>query len=142
MKAKVRNQVDVGINGNYLSHPSNSVNSSVLAIGFIDAVVISRRCATHDPNASKLPYHPACLGFASNYSFPYLMSSFVFILLFLFAPKPPFFTSNGERHKLILLYQILLHMQGIIDYVEFFSYFIWYFFGEHLGCNLIILVLC
>jgi hypothetical protein len=41
---------DVGVNGNYLSHPSNSVISSGVAIRFTDTVVIiSRNRATDNP---------------------------------------------------------------------------------------------
>ena len=40
---------DVGVNANYLSHPSNSVISSGLAIRFTDAVIICRNRATDAP---------------------------------------------------------------------------------------------
>jgi hypothetical protein len=40
---------DVGVNANYLSHTSNSVISSSLAIRFTDDVVIPRNRATDAP---------------------------------------------------------------------------------------------
>ena len=46
---EMANLGDVGVNANYLSHPSNSVISSGLAIRFTDAVVISKNRATDAP---------------------------------------------------------------------------------------------
>jgi hypothetical protein len=44
-----KDEGDVGVNANYLSHPSNSVISSGLAVRFTDAVVISGNRATDTP---------------------------------------------------------------------------------------------
>ena len=72
---------DVGVNANYLSHPSNSVISSGLAIRFTDDVVISRNRATDAPVHPNFPYRLACPSMAPIYSFPYPMSSFMSLFI-------------------------------------------------------------
>jgi integrase len=81
---------EVGVNANYLSHPSNCFISSGLVIQFIDAVVISRNRA---PYASVSPnFRPVLLVFRWPQITPFLTPSQVLCLfLFLFAPTSPKF---------------------------------------------------
>ena len=66
-----------GVNGNYLSHPSNSVISSGLAIGFTDTVVIISRNRHRRPRASQLLYRLVCLGMAPNLHLPLPLSRLI-----------------------------------------------------------------
>ena len=87
----IRQRGDVGVNGNYLSHPSNSVISSGLAIRFTDAVVISGNRPTG------APVHPNFRTVSLVLAWPQFTPLFtpcqvLCLFLFLFAPTPHFFS--------------------------------------------------
>jgi anaerobic ribonucleoside-triphosphate reductase len=79
---------DVGVNGNYLSHPSHSVTSSGLPIRFTDAVVISGNRATDAPVYPN--FRTVSLVLTWPQFTPLLTPCQVLCLfLFLFAPTSP-----------------------------------------------------
>ena len=72
----------VGVNANYLSHPSNSVISSSLAIRFTKDVVILRNRANGAPVHPN--FHPVLLVFRWPQLTPFLTPSQVLCLFFFF----------------------------------------------------------
>jgi hypothetical protein len=88
MKTKDEKNRDVGVNGNYLSHPSYSVISSGLAMRSTDAVAISRNRATDGPVYPNLRTVSLVLAWPQ---FPPFLTpcQILCLFLFLFAPTSP-----------------------------------------------------
>jgi hypothetical protein len=86
---------DVGVNANDLSHASNSVISSSLAIRFIDDVVIPRNRATDAAVYSN--FRTVSIVFAWPQYIPFLTPCQVLrLLLFLFEPISPLAFSEDK----------------------------------------------